>query len=73
MRNIRRRYLHIYSQKTTDIEKDAKKSFHATINVVVTIIGQDFRNGGIVLNPALSKYLEDKGIILIKDAGNEKL
>jgi hypothetical protein len=65
IRTIRRNYLHFYSKEISNIESDAKKAFHATTDIVITIIGQDIDNGRIVLNPVLVKYLEKKGIIEI--------
>ena len=63
IRAKRRRYLHIYSQEHDDLPKDAVEVFKAAVSIVVKTIGQDVRDGAIVLNPTLLKYLEKQGIV----------
>lgn len=58
IRTKRRRYLHIYSQDHANLAPDAVEVFKATVAVVTKIIGQDVRDGKILLNPAVAKYLE---------------
>ena len=41
--------------------KDAEACFHAATGLVVEAIGQDVREGRIVLNPRLIAYLEREG------------
>jgi hypothetical protein len=41
---------------------DARKSYHAAVALVATVIGQDFSDGKIVINPRLVGYLERKGV-----------
>lgn len=63
IRTKRRRYLHIYSQDHANLPSDAIEVFKATTSVVVKAIGQDIRDGKIILNPALVKYLEKHDIM----------
>jgi len=63
IRTKRRRYLHIYSQEHDTLPEDAVEVFKAAVSIVVKIIGQDVRDGAIVLNPTLLKYLEKQGIV----------
>jgi len=58
IRTKRRRYLHIYSQDHDELSGDVVEVFKATVTIVAKIIGQDVRDGKIVLNPALVRYLE---------------
>ena len=44
------------------LAEDAVACFHAGIGLVVAVIGQDFKDGAIVLNPKLVKYLERQGV-----------
>jgi len=60
--NIRRKYLHLWSQDHDRLSDDAVTCFHAAIGLVVKAIGQDIKDGAIVLNPRLVKYLEQQGI-----------
>jgi hypothetical protein len=62
IRLIRRKYLHLWSQDQDRLSEDAVACFHATVGLVVKVIGQDINDGAVVLNPKLVKYLERQGI-----------
>jgi hypothetical protein len=62
IRLIRRKYLHLWSQDHEQLSSDAVACFHAAIGLVVTAIGQDLKDGAIVLNPRLVKYLQRQGM-----------
>jgi hypothetical protein len=62
IRSKRRTYLHFYSADYSQISTDAIRVFHATVTVVVGAIGQGVKDGKLVLNIALLKYLEEKGL-----------
>lgn len=62
VRLIRRKYLHLWSQDHDRLPDDAVACFHAGIGLVVAAIGQDIKDGAIVLNPKLVKYLERQGM-----------
>jgi hypothetical protein len=62
IRRTRRKYLHLWAQAHDRLPDDAVECFHACIGLVVAAIGQDVRDGGIVLNPKLVKYLERQGM-----------
>jgi hypothetical protein len=62
VREIRRKYLHVWSQDHDDLPNDAKACFHAAVALVTTSIGQDIKDGKILLNPQLIKYLERRGV-----------
>ena len=62
IRDTRRKYLHLWSQDHDSLPEDAVKAFHAAVGLVTTAVGQDFRDGKIVLNPRLVKYLERRGV-----------
>jgi hypothetical protein len=62
IRLIRRKYLHLWSQDHERLPEDAVACFHAAIGLVVTAIGQDIKDGAVVLNPKLVKYLERQGM-----------
>ena len=63
IRRIRRQYLHLWSQDHQRLAEDAVKCFHAAIGLVIEAIGQDFKDGKVLLNPALVKYLGRKGML----------
>ncbi len=62
VRLTRNRYLHRWSQGHASLAKDAEACFHAATGLVVEAIGQDVREGRIVLNPRLVSYLEREGL-----------
>lgn len=62
IRETRRGYLHLWSQDHDSLPGDAIKSYHAAVALVATVIGQDFSDGKIVINPRLVGYLERKGV-----------
>jgi hypothetical protein len=62
IRLIRRKYLHLWSQDHDRLSEDAVACFHAAIGLVVKAIGQDIKDGAVLLNPRLVKYLERQGM-----------
>lgn len=62
IRHTRRGYLHLWSQYHDALPGDAIRSYHAAVELVATTIGQEFRDGKIVINQALVKYLERHGV-----------
>lgn len=62
IRTTRRLYLHLWSQDHERLANDAVAVFQAAVLLVVRVIGQDVRDGKIILNPALTKYLERTGV-----------
>ena len=62
IKTIRKNYLHLWSQNHHSLPDDAVKSYRAAEALVVTIIGQDFSNGKIVISQELVKYLEREGV-----------
>jgi hypothetical protein len=62
IRLTRRKYLHLWSQDHERLPEDAVACFHAAVGLVVAAIGQDVKDGAVVLNPKLVKYLERQGV-----------
>jgi len=62
IREIRRKYLHVWSQDHDTLPTDSKTCFHAAVALVTSIIGQDIKDGKMLLNPRLVKYLEKQGL-----------
>jgi len=62
IKETRRGYLHLWSQDHDSLPGDAIKSYHAAVALVATTIGQEFREGKIVINQPLVKYLERQGV-----------
>ena len=67
IRTRRRKYLHLWSQDHDTLPKDAVSIYNAAVSIVVNVIGQDIKDGKILLNPALVKYLERSGKYLSED------
>ena len=62
VRDIRNKYLHLFSHQHDNIRADAAKVFKLTVDVVVTILGQDVRDGRLVFRPELMRYLQREGV-----------
>jgi hypothetical protein len=62
IREKRRLFLHYYSADESNLAQDAVKVFHAAVSTVVAIIGQDVKDGKLVLDPAIMNYLEKAGL-----------
>jgi hypothetical protein len=62
LRNIRRRYLHLWSQDHEKLPSDAIRCFEAAVLLVVSTIGQDLKDGKLILNKGIFEYLEKRGI-----------
>ena len=62
IRVTRKKYLHLWSHDHGRLPEDAVDCFHAAIRLVIKAIGQDFNDGKLVVDPALVKYLEQKGM-----------
>jgi hypothetical protein len=63
VRTKRKRYLHLWSEKHEQLPKDAVAVYNATVSLVAKVLGQDFRNGKLLLNPALVAYLRRAGVL----------
>ncbi len=69
IRDRRKRYLHLFSHEHAQIARDAIAVYDAAIKLVVRVVGQDIKEGVIMLNPALIKYLEQKGVMQSEEKG----
>jgi hypothetical protein len=58
IRETRRKYLHFWSQDYNTLPKDASDVYNAAVSLVVKTIGQDIKNGKLILNPSMEKYLQ---------------
>jgi hypothetical protein len=46
------------------IAQDAIEAFRAAVRLVVSVVGQESRDGKMVLQPALVRFLQKKGLIV---------
>lgn len=63
IRTTRNRYLHLWSQDHEQLPLDAVKSFQAAVLLVVKVIGQNVKDGKLILNAALLDYLKRSGTV----------
>jgi hypothetical protein len=73
IRQTRRGYLHLWSQDHEALPGDAIKSYHAAVALVATTLGQDFRDGKVVINQPLVKYLERHGVYKPTDESSQEV
>ncbi len=59
----RNKYIHFFSNEHVDIEKDAKRIFKKTEELVAEIIGQKTMDGYFVFTLPMLKYLERNGCV----------
>jgi hypothetical protein len=72
VRTKRKRYLHLWSEKHEQLPKDAVAVYNATVSLVAKVIGQDFRAGKLLLNPALVTYLQRAGVLQAREAEGQE-
>ena len=67
IRTIRRQYLHLWSKDYANISTDAIRCYRDALKVVVFVLGQDIRDGKLVLNANLTQYLRARGVLVASD------
>jgi hypothetical protein len=65
IRETRNRCLHLYSTQHEKLDHDAKALYHAAARILVYVLGQDLREGALMLRPALRKHLEARGVVRV--------
>lgn len=63
IRVARNRYLHHWSATHDDLAETARSAYGAALKLVVWVIGQQFRDGAVLLNPKLVEYLRELGAL----------
>jgi hypothetical protein len=64
IRQMRRKYLHFYSEDDSALAKHALKSYIDAVTIVVKVIGQGFTpNGVLIVRQQLLRYLDRLGIV----------
>lgn len=72
VRNLRNKYLHLYSQDHAELPVDAVKIYDTAVFLTVEILGQDIKDGKILLRPQLVKYLKERGVAKTSNEPTEK-
>ena len=67
IRITRKKYLHFWSQDHESLPNDAINVFKAAVSIAIEVLGQKIKDGMIILNPLLIKYLERHGVIDVQD------
>lgn len=73
VREIRRKYLHFWSQSNEGIETDAVDCFVSTVKIVVDGLGLSVVDGRLILRPEIISRLKEKSFNngLVQDAAND--
>ncbi len=69
IREIRRRYLHLFYQPHGQLATDAARGYKSALQVVAVVLGQSFKDGAVALRPDLMTYLVARGVVELKEAG----
>jgi hypothetical protein len=62
IRDIRRKYLHLWSADHASMENDAIECFKAVVLVVVSVLGLDIDNGKLILRSEVYDYLANHNV-----------
>ena len=60
---IRRRYLHLFSQREERLNHDAVRAYRIALGLLSQRIGQRFDNGRLVLNDKVVEFLRKRGFV----------
>jgi len=63
IRTLRRRYLHYFSQNDDSLPKDSRRIYKETVAAVVAVVGQEIKDGRLVVKPEFTDYLKRKGVL----------
>jgi hypothetical protein len=63
LRNIRRRYLHLFSQPHGQVDSDARAAYKHASKVVEIVLGAKIEGGATVLREDLASYLTERNIM----------
>ncbi len=63
IRNLRKKYLHYFSQNDDSLPKDSRRIYKETVAAVVAVVGQEIKDGRLVVKPGFSDYLRRKGVL----------
>jgi hypothetical protein len=61
LRQIRRRYLHLFSQAHDEVAADARKGFTSTTTLVQLALATKIKDGKVILRPGPANYLAARG------------
>ena len=61
IKDLRNKYLHYFSRSHRQIASDAKKSWVITRDLLAQVFNIKFKNGKMLLDPSLLRYLSEKG------------
>ena len=67
IRTTRRQYLHLWSKDYGNLSTDAVRCYRDALKVVAFVLGQTIRNGKLVLNAKLTRYLRAQGVLVASD------
>ena len=62
IRRTRRQYLHLWSKDYDKLSVDAVACYRDALTIVESVLGQTIRDGKLVLDPKLTKYLRAQGV-----------
>jgi hypothetical protein len=63
IRENRREYLHFISKTHSHVFDDALKSYTKSMWLLVDLVGQEFKNGALLLKPSFARYLRAHGFL----------
>ena len=67
IRTTRRQYLHLWSKDYDNLSIDAVACYRNALSIVAFVLGQTIRDGKLVLDPKLTKYLRAQGVFVASE------
>ena len=65
----RREYLHLWSKEYDKLAGEAVECYRDVLTILVFVLGQDIRDGKLMLDPKLTKYLRAHGVFDSAEVG----
>ena len=68
VRRKRNQYLHLWSKEYDKLSNDAVCCYRDVLKIVAFVLGQNIRDGKLLLDPKLTKYLRAQGVFVASGA-----
>ena len=67
IRTTRRQYLHLWSKDYDKLSVDAVDCYRDALKIVASVLGQTIRDGKLVLDAKLTRYLRTQGVFVASE------
>jgi hypothetical protein len=71
LRDIRRKYLHLFSHSHDQIPTDARQAYQDALLAVSVVLGQTFSEGSVAFRQDLMAYLAERGLLQLEEGSRD--